>query len=639
MFWFLLACRTYAVEVPVDSADPGGGDTSTEPVLEPFVPVALEEPEALFWGDWDCGPPAWVVADAGQSQWVQAGEEVLLDAGLAAGETASWTLLNGEAVLQQEGGQVRFVPELEGLYELRLIVDSAQDQDKDRVLVQVGGELAPPSAVVADAMDLYIGESVTLDSGGSTGPEGVELRTVWTLLGSPMGSVIEVQGQDGALLSITPDVPGVYTFRSEVSAGAITDKATVRVAVEGPVWAPGYLPMESVTLSATGLEGWTPEVVVKWAGEDGALPLEQMPERFGSCVPLMPGQAEQLSLKVVFEDPESGEVLARHYPKYTVLDGPWPEEVQVLETPGAVQVRSLGEQLVLRSGSETQLLVGSLEQGFTALNAEAGSGDDWGWGARIFEVAEMASGAVVVADRGPVALFSEPVVSLGEGRDTAFVLKDPAGDWLLVDGVLYDASLEVQGELRREGAQVRLDEALSVDLDGDGQLELVLIERVGPDQYLRRFSALPSDAVEVQDAASVQVLFKFGMAAGDLDGDGYPELLLNDGAALHRVIGGAEVSLEPQPWVEAGGEQIRAPQLEDVNGDGTLDLLLQGEGVVVNEASSGSTWLLHGPVTAPVFLLSSSATLYAGTPEQRLGEAHWTGSALIGASWDGLWVP
>ena len=635
MFWFLLACRTYAVEVPVDAADSGGGDTSTELEPEPFVPVALEEPEALFWGEWDCGPPAWVVADAGESLWVQAGEEVVLDAGLAAGETASWSLLKGEAVLALEGGQVRFVPELEGLYELRLIVDSAKDQDKDRVLVQVGGELAPPSAVVADVMDLYIGESVTLDSGGSTGPEGVALRTVWTLLESPMGSGIEVLGQDGALLSFTPDVPGIYTFRSEVSAGAITDKATVRVAVAGPVWAPGYLPLEPVTLSATGLEGWTPDVVVKWAGAEAALPQEQMPERFGSCVALSPAQAEQLALKVVFEDPESGEVLARHYPKYTVLDGPWPQGVQVLQTPGAVQVRSLGEQLVLRSGSETQLLVGGLELGFSAM---AGGDGDWGWGAQIFEVAELASGAVVVADRGPVALFSEPVFTLGEGRDAAFLLDDPTGDWLLVDGVLYDAALNEQGTLRRAGGRVRLDEALRVDLDGDGELELLVIERVGAEQYLRRLSR-PSEAVDLQDVQSAEVLFKFGMAAGDLDGDGYPELLLNDGAALHRVIGGAEVSLEPQLWVEAGGEQLRAPQLEDVNGDGTLDLLLQGEGVVVNEASSGSTWLLHGPVTAPVFLLSSSATLYAGTPEQRLGEAHWTGSALIGASWDGLWVP
>lgn len=306
-----------------------------------------------------------------------------------------------------------------------------------------------------------------------------------------------------------------------------------------------------------------------------------------------------------------------------------------MQTPGAVQVRSLGEQLVLRSGSETQLLVGGLELGFSAM---AGGDGDWGWGAQIFEVAELASGAVVVADRGPVALFSEPVFTLGEGRDAAFLLDDPTGDWLLVDGVLYDAALNEQGTLRRAGGRVRLDEALRVDLDGDGELELLVIERVGAEQYLRRLSR-PSEAVDLQDVQSAEVLFKFGMAAGDLDGDGYPELLLNDGAALHRVIGGAEVSLEPQLWVEAGGEQLRAPQLEDVNGDGTLDLLLQGEGVVVNEASSGSTWLLHGPVTAPVFLLSSSATLYAGTPEQRLGEAHWTGSALIGASWDGLWVP
>ena len=633
MFWFLLACRTFAVEVPQDSSVAGGGGTSTETDPAPFEPEALEEPPALSWGEWDCGPPAWVVADGGPSLWVQAGEQVSLDAGLLPGETASWALVKGEATLEVEGGQVRFVPELEGLYELRLIVESAKDQDKDRVLVQVGGEVAPPTALVADAMDLYIGDSVTLDSSGSAGPEGVELRTVWTLLEQPVGSEIEVLGQDGVRLEFTPDVPGTYTLRSEVSAGSVTDKATVRVAVAGPVWAPGYLPLEALILSATSLEGWTPEVVVKWAGVDGALPREQMPERYGSCVPWIPLKAEHLELKVVFEDPESGEVLARHYPKYTILDGPWPEAVRILDTPGAVQLRSAGDQLVLRSGSETELLVGSVELGFESFGAEG-----WGWGAQIFEIADLASGAVVVADRGSVALFSEPVLTLGEGRDAAFLLDDPGGAWLLVDGVLYDSSLEEQGELRRDGGRVRLDEALSVDLDGDGELELVVIERIGAEQVLRRFSSRPSEAVEVEDAQSRQVLFKLGVSAGDLDGDGYPELLLSDGA-LSRVAGGAELSLEPELWVEAGGEQLRAPQLEDLDGDGALDLLLQGEGISVDQASSGSTWVVHGPVTAPLSLLSSSATLYAGSPDQRLGEPHWTGTQLLGASWDGLWAP
>ncbi|MFT5585542.1 MAG: hypothetical protein ACI9VR_003134, partial [Cognaticolwellia sp.] len=566
MFWLVLACRTYVVTVPQESTAPGDGDTSVETDSEPFEPEPLQEPEALYWGDWDCGPPAWVVAQAGESLWVEAGEEVRIDAGLMEGERASWALLQGEAELEADQGEVRFTPAQEGLYELRLIVESAQDQDKDRVLVQVGGEVAPPSAVVPDAMELYIGESVTLDASGSTGPEGVELLTVWTLVEQPLGSEIEVLGQDGARLAFTPDVPGLYTFRTEVSAGAVTDRATVRVSVTGPVWAPGYLPLESVMLSATGLEGWTPDVVVKWAGIDGVLPVEQMPERFGSCVPLIPQGATQLELKVVFEGPESGEVLARHYPKYVVLDGPWPQAVALLETPGAVQVRSLGGQWVIRSGAQTELLIGNVDGGFEGWGA-----GDWGWGARLFEVANLASGAVVVADRGPVEVFSEPGVRLGEGRDAAFLLDDPAGDWLLVDGVLYDSTLQAQGELRRDGGQVRLDEALSADLDGDGELELVVIERVGVEQVLRYFASWPNEVVEVQDAASAPVLFKFGMAAGELDGDGYPELLLSDGHAVYQVSGGAEVLLEPVLWVDAGGEELTSPQLMDVDGDGALD--------------------------------------------------------------------
>jgi hypothetical protein len=622
MFWLLLACR---------SLDPGG-PSELEP--ERFEAEPIQERDTLFWGDWGCDSPVWVVAEAGSSLWVEAGEEVLLDAGLLDGESATWVLLQGDAELEVQQGQVRFTPSQEGLYELRLLVDSAQDQDKDRVLVQVGGELAPPSAVVADAMDLYIGESVILDSSASTGPEGVTLLTVWTLVDQPVGSEIEVLGQEGVSLEFTPDVPGIFVFRSQVSAGAVTDKATVRVSVAGPVWAPGYVPLESVLLSATGLEGWTPDVVVKWSGTDGELPVEQLPERFGSCVPLIPEGAAQLELKVVFEDPESGEVLARHYPKYGVLDGPWPQKVALLETPSAVQVRSMGTQWVIRSGVETELLLGSLEEGFEVF----GPGD-WGWGARIFEVANLASGAVVVADRGPVEVFSEPGVSLGEGLDAAFLLDDPAGDWLLVDGKLYDSALQAQGELRRDGGRVRLDEALSVDLDGDGELDLLVIERVGAEQVLRHFPSRPTQLVEVQDADWQSVLFKFGMAAGDLDGDGYPELILSDGQALHRVPGGAEVFLDAQPWVDGGGEELKSPQLEDLDGDGSLDLMIQGEGITVNQVSSGSTWVLYGPITAPISLLSSTATLYAGSPDQRLGEPHWTGTQLIGASWDGLWTP
>ena len=129
------------------------------------------------------------------------------------------------------------------------------------------------------------------------------------------------------------------------------------------------------------------------------------------------------------------------------------------------------------------------------------------------------------------------------------------------------------------------------------------------------------------------------LAAGELNGDGYPELILSDGEVLHRVSGGAEVSLDAQPWVDGGGEELKSPQLNDLDGDGSLDLMVQGEGITVNQVSSGSTWVLHGPITAPISLLSSNATLYAGSPDQRLGEPHWTGTQLIGASWDGLWTP
>jgi hypothetical protein len=154
-----------------------------------------------------------------------------------------------------------------------------------------------------------------------------------------------------------------------------------------------------------------------------------------------------------------------------------------------------------------------------------------------------------------------------EARGLVGVVAEPADGW----------GLEVDG---RGGAPV------AQDLDGDGDIDLLiqqpgrgpdLYENDGTGQFTLRGEAFPLPLPEAGPA-------DLAIGATDLDGDGYPEVILAGvgGATVVPNRGGLSFgSPVPVPVDDGSDVAFVAFSLGDVDGDGDLDLALAASGRMV----------------------------------------------------------
>jgi hypothetical protein len=116
----------------------------------------------------------------------------------------------------------------------------------------------------------------------------------------------------------------------------------------------------------------------------------------------------------------------------------------------------------------------------------------------------------------------------------------------------------------------------SADFDRDGRPDLAgLSWGYGFPSYLRIFhntgAATFAETDLAQGKQSPQVI-----AAGDLNGDGWPDLVIDDaGTGMEVLLNRAEGSFEP-PSTYAFAEEVRSIAIGDLNGDGASDVVFGG---------------------------------------------------------------
>lgn len=143
-----------------------------------------------------------------------------------------------------------------------------------------------------------------------------------------------------------------------------------------------------------------------------------------------------------------------------------------------------------------------------------------------------------------------------------------------------------------------------VDLDGDGDLDLLLGSKIDPVQrstglvhWLENVGTARHPAFRQRSPLPIAGSYHMAPTAGDLDGDGHADLLVGGFGA--RVAWYRGNVLVDSALVTIPRGSNTTPALGDLDGDGDLDLL-------VGEASGGLNYYRNdGTRTAPLFVLVS----------------------------------
>lgn len=127
-----------------------------------------------------------------------------------------------------------FVADRAGEYVAQLIVHDGT-VDSEAATVRVSTENSRPVAAAGPAQTVRVGETVTLNGGGSTDADHDPLAYAWALLAAPAGSAATLSVADRVQTTFVPDVAGAYLAQLIVHDGALDSvPATVRVTATDP---------------------------------------------------------------------------------------------------------------------------------------------------------------------------------------------------------------------------------------------------------------------------------------------------------------------------------------------------------------------------------------------------------------------
>jgi hypothetical protein len=194
------------------------------------------------------------VADAGANQTVSLSSTVSLDGSASSdadGDPLSylWIFsslpsssgLTNADISNAARALASVVPDVQGVYSLRLRVGDGTDYDTDAMSLMVVGSNTPPVANAGPNQSVTLGDTVALDGTGTADADGDPLSYLWLFASLPTNSALtdtDISTPTSSTASFTPDVAGPYTLRLRVHDGTYPSNDYMGVVVTGPNSAP-----------------------------------------------------------------------------------------------------------------------------------------------------------------------------------------------------------------------------------------------------------------------------------------------------------------------------------------------------------------------------------------------------------------
>ena len=205
----------------------------------------------------------------------------------------------------------------------------------------------------------------------------------------------------------------------------------------------------------------------------------------------------------------------------------------------------------------------------------------------------LSSGATIPFPGGAsVPPLPEGIIPVDFNYDfkTDLVLAGAGGVRLLrQDSPTAFTDVTAQAKLPKAVTNARYTGAWAVDIEADGDLDIVLGAKAGTPTVLRNngdgtfLPIHPFDGVSGID----------GFAWADLDGDGNPDAAIIDGAGrLHVFMNLRQGQFKERP-LPPGLSSVKAVAVADANNDGILDLLaVQADGAIlrISDKDEGQSW-------------------------------------------------
>jgi hypothetical protein len=126
-----------------------------------------------------------------------------------------------------------FVPDLPGLYAPRVVVFDGIDESEPHGTFIWAGNNSAPIADAGDDREVAIGETVTLDGGGSSDPDSANeiLRYAWALIDRPVASQVDLPNPGTSVATFVPDVAGEFRIQlvvtDEKDAESVPDEVVI----------------------------------------------------------------------------------------------------------------------------------------------------------------------------------------------------------------------------------------------------------------------------------------------------------------------------------------------------------------------------------------------------------------------------